>query len=202
MFWTHAAHPRRSIGDLWRFVKVHSLKWLAMCSSGCPTPKLQLVLFSETADQWQLRAHCCIQSLQLTAMAEDLPCKLGTSVEMAIPYFIVFFDCMSIKKDFLTVNVLDTLTLQLLVGPRHSIFTSIHCSKQASPRPWHVEVHTRISGFALWSTQLLRHASIWTWKARLCIIHEQLLANKVLSWHKQSKVWERKSSYHITNTEH
>ena len=133
MFWTHAAHPRRSIGDLWRFVKVHSLKWLAMCSSGCPTPKLQLVLFSETADQWQLRAHCCIQSLQLTAMAEDLPCKLGTSVEMAIPYFIVFFDCMSIKKDFLTVNVLDTLTLQLLVGPRHSIFTSIHCSKQASP---------------------------------------------------------------------
>lgn len=122
-------------------VKVHSLKWLARCSSGCPTPKLKLVLFSETADQWQLRAHCCIPSLQLTAMAEDLPCKLGTSVEMVWvtwddlhPLFRhVFFDYMSIKKDFLTENVLDTLTLQLLVGPRHSIFTSIHCSKQASP---------------------------------------------------------------------
>lgn len=76
-------NPRRSIGDLWRLLKVHSLKWLAMCSSGCPTPKLQLVLFSETADQWQLgNSNCCIQSLQLTATAEDLPCKLGTSVEM------------------------------------------------------------------------------------------------------------------------
>lgn len=59
---------------------------------------------------------------------------LGDMGWSAIPYFVmVFFDCMSIKKDFLTVNVLDTLTLQLLVGPRHSIFTSIHCSKQASP---------------------------------------------------------------------
>ena len=82
-----------------------------------------------------------LQSLQLTATAEDLPCKLGTSVELVWvtgadlhPLFRhLILDDMTIKKDFLTENVLDTLTLQLSVGPRHSIFTSIHCSKQASP---------------------------------------------------------------------
>ncbi len=151
-----------------RLVKVHSPKWLAVCSSGCPTPKLQLVLFSETADQCQLWAHCWqqeaenewlsgrfskIQSLQLTATAEDLPCKLGTWRAMEMigvtwadlhpAFHHMFFRLYDHRKRFLDRNVFHALTLLLSwnygkpwrepIGPGHSIFTSIHCSKQASP---------------------------------------------------------------------